>query len=64
MKLLSVKKLKRLYFTISYSFASSKYQREFSLCKQAYVSFLGLPLYSTKTIMVQPHPNDLRDIVQ
>jgi hypothetical protein len=62
MKLLSVKKSKKLYFTISYSFGTSNYKREFSLCKQAFISFLGFPLYSTKTIMVRPHVSDLRDV--
>jgi hypothetical protein len=64
MKLLSVRKFKRLNFIISYSLATSEYKRKFSLCKQAYITFLGFPLYSTKTIMVQPHVSDLRDLAE
>lgn len=62
MKLLSVKKLKNLHFIISYSFATNKYKREFLLCKQAYKSFLGIPLYPTKLIFVEPNSHDLCEV--
>lgn len=62
MKFLSVRKLKALYFTISISLETMKYKREFSIRKRSFVSFLGIPLYLTKEIYVQPSNYDLRDV--
>lgn len=62
MKFLSVKKLKSLYFTVSVSLESMKYKRKFSVRKRAFISVLGIPVYSTKEIYVHPNVHDLRDV--
>ena len=52
MKILSVKKIKRLHFKISYSFGENKYINRIFAAKAAFVCFLGLPLYATKYIFI------------
>jgi len=62
MKLLSTKKISRLYFTLSYSLEKNNYTREFSVGKRAFITFLGIPIYSTKLIFVPASNQDLIDI--
>ena len=63
MKLLSVRKIKTLYFKLTYSFEKNNYVREFSIGKRAFVTFLGIPIYPTKLIFVSPNNNDLVDVI-
>ena len=54
MKLLSVKKLERLYFEIKCDLKTMEYSRQFTMRKGSYVTFLGIPLYATKFVYVNP----------
>lgn len=62
MKFLSVRKLKRLYFNLSVSLDTMKYKKKFFLRKTSFISFLGIPIFPTKEIYVQPNVHDLRDV--
>lgn len=64
MKLLSVRKIKTLYFKLSYSFEKNNYVREFSIGKRAFIAFLGIPIYSTKLIFVPANDRDMIDVAR
>jgi hypothetical protein len=64
MKILSVKKTKTLYFTLSYSFENNSYTREYSIGKRSFITFFGIPLYSTKLIFVRATDSDLFEITK
>lgn len=52
MKLLSVKKIERLHFKISYSFDSNKYVNQIYAIKTAFICIFGLPIIATKYIFI------------
>lgn len=53
MKLLSVKKLERMYFEIKCDLKTMQYSRNYTLRKGSYITFLGIPLIATKYVFIE-----------
>jgi hypothetical protein len=59
MKLISVKKVKRLYYYISVSLTDMVYKKDYQMRKIAYITFLGIPLIPKKSIYITPNKQEL-----
>lgn len=55
----TARRIKRVYYTIKYSFDKNQYYRELFVKKMACLCFIGFPYKTVSEITVPIHPKDL-----